>query len=74
MQEGFRRGPGSPEVCRGGGRSRNFGGIRAKNTKKPEVGQMAQGTAAGDFKVIGGGRGRLNLPTVSNTPAKGRRI
>ena len=28
-----------------------------------------------DFKVVvGGGKGRLNLPTLSNTPPKGRRI
>ena len=28
----------------------------------------------GDFKVVGGGRGRLNLPTLSNTPPKIRWI
>ena len=74
------RGPGGPGRVQGRTHSffQRFGGSYIQDfVQEVLVGQMAQGTRGPppprNFKVRRG-RGRLNLPTVSNTPPKARRI
>ena len=68
-------------------RSKWFLNTMASNEfMRSRAGQMAPSTISaastsptpapppGNLKVVGGGRERLNFPTLSNTPPKGRRI
>ena len=53
---------------------RGFRGVHNMRAVGGGFGNVPDAPPVGDFKVVGGGRWRLNLPTVSNTPPKGRRI